>query len=611
MLRTFSTAICIIFLFSIILAMHQANAQDETDNPGADPERIARDVYFLASDELEGRLAGTPGCEQAAEYIAAVFESLGLVPADTDESDYFQEFDITTGVSLGDGNRLEISSPDGSFEMAVEDDYTPLFFSSNGAASGDVVFAGYGITAPQYDWDDYANIDVDGRIVFCLRGEPRMDDPESPFDGNRPTMYSGLRWKAFNAQSHGASALILVTGPANLSEDEEDELMSLDQYGFGESGIPVIQVRRNAAECLWSTMEAPLGMFQGEMDRHMMPFGTGLENIEVELTVDLVKEQTTTWNVAGKLPTSNFGPHGEWVIIGAHYDHIGWGTDVSLHEGDEPAIHNGADDNASGTAGVLELARMFFERQTPTRRNIMFICFSAEELGILGSSAYTDDPLVPIEDTIAMINMDMIGRVRSDEDGTLFCTLQGLGSAEEWEEIVPKWTPDGSVALRAQSDPLGGSDYTTFYLARVPVLNFFSGLHDQYNRPTDDAELINYEGEASVLEAIYEIASSVANLPDKLTFTEWEIDSGAMAQDVDTGMGYGVYLGTVPDFVRTEGGFWIEAVTEGSPADEAGLKGGDRILKVGDYEVGNIYDYTFALGQYEQGDTVDISVMRD
>lgn len=591
---------------AFLLLLSQTSGSQPSCDISPDILRITNDVYYLASDELEGRLPGTPGCDLAADYIASEFQNAGLEPIT--RMGYFQPFEITSGVTPGSGNYLNVNTPDGEYGYAIDTDFLPLFFSPNGEVSGDVVFAGYGITAEEYGWDDYADIDPTGKIVMCFRDEPGKDNPDSPFDGILPTLYSGLRWKTFNALNHGAIGLIVVTGPAYLDEGEEDTFISLDNKGgHGESGIPVIQVSQDVANTLFSTMGAPLSMFHGEIERHGMSFGTLLEDITVEFSVDLERQYVTTKNVAGILRGVDPVLADEWIVIGAHYDHLGWGGEGSLYHG-EPAIHNGADDNASGTAGVLELARLFRSEGNQPRRSILFIAFSAEEMGTLGSLEYVNNPIVPLEDTVTMINMDMIGRVRPDDDGIFHCAVHSTGSALEWEEIIPDITPDGNVELRSKADPIGGSDYVNFYLEGIPVLNFFSGIHEDYSRPTDDAEKINYEGMASVIGAVFQIASEISNRDEKLTFQE--VGRGTIMPPSE-GPSYGVYLGTIPDFDNTGDGFYIIGVNPGSPAEVGGLQADDRIVRVGDFEVTDIYSYTYALGEYEPGDTVEIVVLRD
>lgn len=604
MRNTVFTKVALTTLLALILAVPVIVSAGEND---PDLERITDDLYFLASDNLGGRLPGTLGFEIAAEYIKNEFKYSGLNPGTPDGS-YFQDFDITSGVSLAGANSLDITTPDGTFSYSAGDDFLPLFFSQNASIEGEVIFAGYGITSEEYNWDDYADLDVNGKIVLCFRDEPGRDNPDSQWAGIQPTMYSGLRWKTYNAQNHGAIGLILVTGPAYLEEDEEDEFIGLDHTGgFGESGIPVIQVSQEVAGVITGTLGAPLSMFHGEIERHGMAFGAPLENISISLTVDLEREYTDTRNVVGILPGSDPVLKDEWVIVGAHFDHIGLGFEGRYYG----EIHNGADDNASGTTGLLELARLFASSPETPKRSILFIAFSAEELGVLGSSAYLDNPIVPIEDTSAMINMDMIGRVSEDEDGIMYCAIHGAGSALEWNEIISCTTPDGEVEFRSLADPIGGGDYINFYLSDIPVLNFFSGVHEDYHRPSDDADEINYEGLRSVIGGVYEVVEQVANWESMLTFQEWEVQSGSISTDVSSTGTYGVYLGTIPDFESTVDGFFIVGVTPGSPADAGGLMGGDRIIRLGDFDVTDIYSYSYALGEFEPGDSVDIIVLRD
>ncbi|MCX6645156.1 MAG: M20/M25/M40 family metallo-hydrolase, partial [bacterium] len=500
-----------LLVVAILLSINQYSNAQTSCQATPDIRRITSDVYYLASDELEGRLAGSPGCDLAAEYIASSFENCGLQPIENLNNDYFQNFDITSDVSLGVDNSLKITTQEGEFNYTVGGDFHPLYFSPDGQVQGEVVFAGYGITADEYGWDDYADIDATGKIVLCMRDEPGKDNPDSTFDGINPTLYSGLRWKATNAQNHGAIGLIVVTGPAYLTEGEADEFVGLDQHsGLGEAGIPVIQVNQAVADKLIGTMGAPLSMYQTEMENYGMAFGALIEGVSVDFSVSLSREYASTKNVIGVLPGSDPELSDQYLIIGAHYDHIGWGTIGSLYDG-EPAIHNGADDNASGTAGVLELARMFASSETRPRRSILFIAFSAEEMGGLGSIAYINNPVVPLENTVAMINMDMIGRARPGEDGIPQCAIHSTGSALEWAETIPDFSSDAKVEFLSQTDPIGGGDYIYFYLASIPDLNFFTGIHDDYHRPTDDADKINFEGMVSIIDGVYQIACNVAD----------------------------------------------------------------------------------------------------
>ncbi|HEX9746584.1 MAG TPA: M28 family peptidase [bacterium] len=593
-----------ISIFILTLIFGTAKAFPETAD---DIDLLKSDVEFLASDMLEGRLTGTPGCEMAADYIASEFESIGLEKPDGCDPWYFQKFDFSSGSSMGELNFFQMTVGDENYVWETGRDWIPVGFSSSGLVSAPVVFAGYGITAEEYDWDDYKDLDVEGKIVFCMSGEPGTDDPDGIFDGTNLSDFGHDRWKTFNAAAHGALALVLVAPPNNVG-DEGDALPAFENTGMRVSmNIPVIRITQEVADAIFAGMGAPLSMYQSEIDRHMMPFGADLEGVQITLSVDILKDTGTTWNVAGILPGTDPELKNEYMIIGAHYDHIGYGDEWSRYEGPERLVHNGADDNASGVAGLLELARTFGEN--PTRRSILFISFSGEELGTLGSIHYMDDPLVPLESTSAMFCMDMVGRAHENEDGNTSCIIIASGSSPDFAGIIPEYTPDGAVKFAVNPKPVGGSDFIRFYEAGIPSLFFFTGITDEYNTPFDDTDTLNYEGLNSIVGAVFEIATEVGNRDQKLTYEEWHEEDGSSHPVSDTPRS--VYLGTIPDYESGDDGFFIMGVQPGSPAEEGGLMAGDQIVKVGDYDVLNIYDYSYALGQYSPGDMVEIVVVRD
>jgi len=608
-LKICSTTNIFLTAFFLLVVTHGAAIADE-HSICSDPDRIRTDIEYLASDELEGRFPGTDGIELAAEYIRDEFIDMGLETINDSDDPYCQPFEASIGISLGNNNVVTVTTPDGAIEGELLLDFVPSVLSGNGVVEGDVIFAGYGITADEYGWDDYADIDAEGKIVFCWRAEPGRDDPDSVFDGDNSTRYTRFDYKASNAQAHGAVALLVATAPGYVDEDSEGYLTRFRSWrGLGSTGIPIVQVSQEIAEAMFSVMGAPMSMYHAEVERHHMAFGSELDGVTASVHVDLNHESAETRNVAGILRGSD--PDAGWVVVGAHYDHLGMGIETSRHEG-EPAIHNGADDNASGVSGVLELARMASQLDVPPVRSILFICFSAEELGLLGSGYYIDNPLVPLDETSAMINMDMIGRVHPDDDGNDYCSVHAYRTAVEWEEIIPDTTPDGLVEFHLHEDIVGG-DYINFFTEEIPTINFFTGIHDDYHRPSDDAELINYEGEASVIGGIYEIMMDVANREGNLTFQEQTEDTATPpdASDGDEQVTLTAYLGTIPDFESTDDGFYIAGTTPGSPAEEAGLLAGDRILAVGEYEVNDIYSYTYALAEFSAGDTTIILVDRN
>jgi len=579
------------------------------DAPVPEIERISADLYYLASDELEGREAGSPGALLAAEYIARNFEATGLEPVD---DDYYLDFEFTVDISPGEMNMFEIIKPGGTESVVMGEGFTPLTMSRNGLATGEVVFAGYGISAPELGWDDYAEIDASGKVVFCLIGEPNAGDAESRIQSIYPRQYSSVRLKAHTAYTHGATALIVVTGPATIEEGGEDRLPSINRRGtLGEAEIPVVYVSQETAEKLWAPMGAPLKMIQTEMDRNMMPYGTDIDGVSVLISVDLERTNVRTVNVAGVLPGCDPELADEYVIVGAHYDHLGIKEEETESGETEWVIYNGADDNASGVAGVLELARLFTVAEEQPSRSILFICFDAEEKGLLGSYSYIGTPAVPLENTVAMVNMDMIGRASPGEDGMPLSTIQGIHSCTVFEEIVPATTPDGEVRLLAMRNPVGGGDYVPFYNCRIPILNFFTGEHEDYNTPNDDADRINYEGMASILGAVHQVIYDVADYPGELEFNVSGSQETVLPGDPDSAPQFSVYLGTIPDFMRTDEGFYLSGVNAGSPAEEAGLMAEDKVLSIDDHVVLDIISYTSALGFYEPGDTAEITVLRD
>lgn len=579
-------------------------------DPLANPENLKKDVYFLADESLEGRLAGSEGCRKAADYIKSQFSSIGLLPGDSD-GDFFQDFEIFSDVSLSQNNRLEINNNGSVSSYEPGPLYTPLYFSANGEIEGDVVFAGYGITAPELGWDDYEDIDANGKIVLCMRGEPAQDDPQSPFNGDKATVYSDLHWKAFNAVNHGAIALILVTGPNHITTEKPDKLIPLTaELVFAKASIPVIQISQSVLADIWAGNSAPLEMYQAEIDRHKMAFGMAIDNVEIKLNVNLERKSALTSNVIGILPGSDPSVKDQFVIIGAHYDHIGLGKSSMINQGNPGVIHPGADDNASGVAGVIELARLLSKPSVKPRRSILFICFSAEEMGLIGSRFWVSNPTVPLDKISAMLNFDMIGRVQPDNSGQKLVTIQGSYSSDDWPSIIPQFSPDGSVKILEAPNTIGGSDFTSFYNENIPILNFFSGAHEDYNKPTDTADRINYIDQAKVIDAAFVIVKQVANRRDKLTFSSSTEVKQAQTPSGESGSTRSVYLGTIPDYMSSGDGFKIMGVQPGSPAEAAGLKGGDQIIRLGDYEITDIYSYSFALSEYAPGDTVTIVVIR-
>ena len=526
------------------------------------PARIQQDVKYLASDELEGRLTGSKGATEAADYIAAEFRRVGLKPLTTG---YKQKFPYVARVSLGKTNSFLF----GKEKLNVGVDWLPLGFSSSATVAGDVVFVGYGITASELNYNDYSAVNAKGKIAIAKQGTPDGDNPHGQF-----ARFERVRWKAVAARNAGAKALILIAREDNFRDDRLTELAY--DNSAGDAGLPVIVISRQAA------------------DRIM-----GLQNVAISLTTDIVRDETPAYNVAGMLEGSDPLLKNEVIIIGAHYDHLGRGGEgsgsLAPRSGD---IHHGADDNASGTAGVLELARLFTTQKARPKRTLVFVAFSGEEEGLLGSNYYVNHPLLPLANTVAMINMDMIGRMKDHR-----LIIDGVGTAKEWRDIISADT-DKSFQLTLNEDGFCPSDHSSFYAKQLPVLFFWTGTHNDYHKPSDTFDKINYDDEARILEMVARIVNRLDAADKRVTYTT------AKSEPAPRSTGFRVYLGTIPNYADTTDGLLLDGVRDDSPAAKAGLKAGDKIVKIGDREIRNVYDYTAALGEMKAGEEYVFEVKR-
>jgi hypothetical protein len=554
-----------------------------------EPERLRRHVEYLAHDDREGRGVGTRGLEEAAAYIAARFKKVGLEPGASDGS-WYQVFEATTGLELVGENTLTL----GDTALELDVDWRPYAFSDVGTIAAPLVFVGYGIKAPEYDWDDYADVEVTGKVVVALALEPGQADSTSAFDGNSLTVHSGLYPKAIYARDNGAAGLILVVGPHS---DLEDKLKGLKADAVHSSArILCAQVRSEALQRALPNLD--LGALQQEIESSGQSASRPLD-AQVEWRVELEKERTPLRNVIGVLPGRD--PH-RAVVIGAHYDHLGMGGSSSLApDANEP--HNGADDNASGTAALLEIARCFSAREEKPEQALVFAAFSGEEIGLAGSEHYVDDPAFPLQFTSAMLNMDMVGRLRNRRLNVL-----GAASAEEFRDILESENAAGpQFELKARGDGYGPSDQMAFFKKSVPVLHFFTGAHSDYHKPSDDAELLNYEGLADIAAFVARVAEAVS--VRELTY----VGASAPAGDTGVGGGFRSALGTIPDYGQPEDleGVLLSDVRAGSAAEKGGIRGGDVIVRIGDMEIHNIYDFVHVLKTRDPGEKLEVVVLRE
>jgi aminopeptidase YwaD len=446
------------------------------------------------------------------------------------------------------------------------------------------VFAGYGIRAPDLEYDNYKGLDIKGKLVVVYRFGPEGDDPKS-----RYSTYYPLRYKGMIARDLGAAGLLVVSETA-----EDDELIPLRKdSSFGTSGIPILSVKRSVIEGWMKRSGKAFPDSKNPNDKLSFDF----PDLQVSLASHLIREKSKSENVLGWLPAET--PTKETLVFGAHYDHLGLGVEGSLSP-KWGIVHNGADDNASGVAGVLELARVFGSRKNTLNRNILFIAFGGEELGVLGSSYFVKNPVIPLDDIVAMINMDMIGRLREKK-----LVVGGTGTSPAWNGILDEANVDG-LKITKNEDGYGPSDHSMFYAKDIPVLFFFTGAHAQYHKPEDDANLIEYKGMVTVVNYVERVAEKILAMPSRAQFTRVNPKSSQIAAG-----GFRVFLGTIPDYSEEVKGVKLTGVIEGSPAEKAGIRAGDIIIEFGGKKVENIYDYTYALQEHKPGDFVTVIVLRN
>jgi len=605
---------------------------------------LRADVATLASEKFAGRMTGTDGAQQAAEFLAEQLRAAGLRPFGVSNT-FFQPFEFNAGVRvMTNENRLTMTiaerapgvSPGRDVPVSVvttpppggtpgaqvfraEVDFRPLAFTSNGAVSGEVVFAGYGLAVPGKlgeGYDSFAGLEVSNKIVLALRYVPEEVDAKRRQELNR---YAGLRYKAMLARERGAKAILFVTGP-NSPNAGELATVSSDSAGGG-SGIIAASITTNAAMQMFSAAGKNLTSIQSALDKED-PHAIGsfpLSNVTVSLTTAVEHIKKSDRNVlAAWVPP---GGATEYVLVGGHYDHLGHGeSGAMLRAGEEHQIHHGADDNASGTAAVLALARELSAPGvspgggvvttgigtsrpggTPGARGVIFAFWSGEELGLIGSSHFVEHPPVALTNIVACLNFDMVGRLRDNK-----LMLQGLGSSTAWRRAIEKRNVAAGFNLVLQDDPYLPTDVTAFYPRGVPVLNFFTGSHDDYHRPTDTADRVNYDGLERIVKFARGLLLDTVNATQRLDY----VKVASSTQGGGSRDNLRAYLGTIPDYATEVAGVKISGVRGGSPAEKAGLLGGDVIVEFAGQKIANIYDYTYALDAVKIGKTVSIVVLR-
>ncbi|PHR97638.1 MAG: aminopeptidase [Blastopirellula sp.] len=655
-------------VFLALLTLFVASASQVNDRVHAEEAeaRIKAGLEYLASDELEGRGIGTKGLEQAADFVAEQFAEIGL-ETKVFEGSPFQVFEMTTSAKLGSKkeNQLTIHSTSKSSDkdsaktvkLEIGQDYTPLSAGGSNQFDLPIVFVGYGITAKEHEYDDYAGIDVEGKIVLILRKEPQQNNPHSLFDGTDSSRHALFSRKISNAFQHGAAGVIMINDQQELvtkrknhtrswntalkdlpalqaeykklespTEKETTEFRKkttqlakkiaehgekltgeIDEIipfsGAGESNshpkMPVFFALRSIFEPLVAaTFKKPLNEIEDAIDKNFKPASGLLKGVTAVGEAKINRLKASVKNVVALLSPKS-GNTEEVVIVGAHYDHLGKGGPGSLAPWTKE-IHNGADDNASGVMALLEVARQLKAKQGELKRTIVFIAFTAEERGLIGSSYYSKHPIFPMKNTVAMINMDMVGRLNENK-----LIIHGTGTAKEMEAIVDQATKGSEFKITKDPGGFGPSDHATFYANKIPVLHFFTGTHTDYHRPSDDAQKVNYPGIVRIVDTISAAVLAVNVTEKRLEYVS--VESKAPQRP----SGSRPYFGSIPDFSQVGEGYALQGVSKNSPSEKAGLKAGDVIIKLGDSKIASLADFDGALRQYKAGEKVKVTVRRD
>ncbi len=572
----------IIFFFILAILSCNVNSQVTVG-------KLQEHIKYLSSDALLGRLTGSPGDSLAALYIRDKLISYGFKPL---AGDGFQRYKVTKRVVAGKSNSLSISGSD----YLNNKDFMPFSFSSNAGLESDVVFTGYGfnINNDSVKWNDYDGVNVKGKWVMILRGDPEPENNRSPY-----IPFSSDRDKALLAKDMGAAGVLMVSGPLF---DQQDAFEPLNLEGYSVE-IPVLRIKREIADVILSKSTNKIESLEKKLNDTKKPFSFST-GVTVNGKAEIARELASTRNVVMILPGEDPGLKNEYIILGAHFDHLGMGGPGSGSRAvDTIGIHHGADDNASGVAMMLELAEKFAKTKGSHKRSIICVSFSGEEEGLLGSKHFVDDPGIDLSKVNVMFNLDMVGRLNETNN----LQISGVGTATGLKTLVYAKTDTSLIKLTLSDEGYGPSDHSSFYGKNIPVLFYFTGAHMDYHTPTDTWEKINYKGMVEISDLIYTMAEYLACDNSKLQFKEAgpKVESSAPRRK-------GVTLGIMPDFAGViKNGLRADFVTPGKPAALGGMQKGDIIKVINGKTVNNIEDYMFRMSQLKHGQTISVEVLRN
>jgi aminopeptidase YwaD len=579
-INTIRTVLILIILF---IFSNKGNSQVTV-------KELQEHIKYLSSDSLRGRLTGTPGDSLSAEYIKGKLLSYGLIPL---SGDGLQRYKVTKRVVAGKSNSLSVNG----VAYTLDKDFMPLAFSSNTGIESEVVFAGYGfnINGDSIKWNDYDGINVKGKWVMVLRGDPEPENNKSPFID-----FGSDRDKALVAKDMGATGVLMVSGPVF---DPQDTFEALNLEGYSVD-IPVLRIKKEVADNILLKSNNTIAALEKKLNDSRKPFSFS-EKASVNGKAEIVRELANTRNVVMLLPGEDPQLKDEYIILGAHFDHLGMGGPGSGSRAlDTIGIHHGADDNASGVAMMLELAEKFAKTKGSHKRSILCLSFSGEEEGLLGSKHFVDDPGINLSKVNAMINMDMVGRLNETNN----LEIGGVGTATGLKGLVYANSDTSVIKLALSEEGYGPSDHSSFYGKNIPVLFYFTGAHMDYHTPTDTWEKINFKGMVEISDLVFNVAKELALETPMLQFKE----AGPKTDVNRYPRRKGVTLGIMPDFAGViKNGLRADFVTPGKPAALGGMQKGDIITFINGLPVNNIQDYMFRMGQLKHGQTISVEVLRN
>lgn len=600
----------LLLILTILAGVVWAQSSLGAENREAVVERVGNDIQYLASKELEGRGVETEGIKLAADFILSEYKKHGLLPALPDES-YKQAFRVPLGkTQVVNETELTAEHTDGTkLQLTVGKDFQPLQRGLNGTGGGELVFVGYGISSSNEQYDDYANTDVAGKVIVMIRREPQQDRADGAFLGKETSSHSFIDRKLELAAKHGAAGIVFVNDRFTAPTPDRDELTGPSGFGTTECGIPFVHVKQRVIDQILAVSPLMIKDDSGErqlqtleqvcnhIDETMSPVSQPVTGWNVKLTTRFSNDGVEAFNLIGTLEAEG-DLADETIVVGAHYDHLGYGGYGSRAKNRTGEIHYGADDNATGTAAVLEMIRRITSGPKLKRR-IVFICFSGEERGLLGSKHYISNPVYPLDKTVAMLNYDMIGTLRNNR-----VEVNGVGTAREFRPIVEAADEASTLEIRIIDHPFAGSDHLPFFQKQIPVMFCFTGITSRYHTPDDTFEAINVPGTVDVIDYTESLLRGIDALRQAPRFQP--VTRNRRSPRIP-------YLGIVPNLSadREQTGVPIQTVRQGSPAEAAGLQVSDVIVKANDTEIGVYSDLIQVIAAAAPGDALNLTIVRD